>query len=174
VIVLPTATYTSGEFSVTVWSTPIWCEVLLTRPPNSLPPGMAVTDAMAAVWRVDGWQGAVIKCRWASGVTWSEAGPENGENLSAQTWSDGQTKVTIGLPEYEIATTCRSDGFEVAIGSVGSTQGHFVWAWGPDSPDDISTWFAVDWPTARLIALDSQSCTATESVVNSLLRAQKE
>jgi hypothetical protein len=107
-------------------------------------------------------QSAVIKCRWASGATWSEVGPETGEDLDAQTWTDGRIKVTVGLPDYENATTYRREGFEVAISSVAGRQGHFICAWGPDSPDDISTWFAVDWPTARLIAPEAEPNVAPD------------
>ena len=162
VTVAPTATFTAGGRSVTVWTAPMWFEVLLTRAPISLPPGMAVAGAMAAVWGVDVAQPAVIKCRWASGATWSEVCPETGENLDAQTWTDGRTKVTVGLPDYETATTYRHEGFEVAISSVAGGQGHFIWAWGPDSPDDISTWFAVDWPTARLIEAEAEPKVAPD------------
>jgi hypothetical protein len=158
VTIAPTATFTAGDRSVTVWSDAVWFEVLLIRAPISLPPGMAVAGAMAAVWRVDVAKSAVIKCRWASGATWSEVGPETGENLDAQTWTDGRTKVTVGLPDYETATTYRREGFEVAVDSIVGGQGHFICAWGPDSTDDISTWFAVDWPTERLIAGEAEQC----------------
>jgi hypothetical protein len=162
VTVVPTATFTEGDRSVTVWCAPVWFEVLLTRAPISLPPGMAVAGAMAAVWRVDVTQSAVIKCQWASGATWSEVGPETGENLDAQSWTDGRTKVTVGLPDYETATTYRREGFEVAISSIAGGQGHFICAWGPDSPDDISTWFAVDWPTVRLIGAEAEPKVAPD------------
>lgn len=158
----PAATFASGDRSATVWPAPVRFEVLLTHPPISLPPGMAVAGALAVVWRVDVGEKSrsiAIKCLWASGATWSEVGPEAGENLDAQTWTDGRTKVTVGLPDYETATTYRREGFEVAVGSLTSGQGHFICAWGPDSPDDISTWFAVDWPTARLVRAEQGRCT---------------
>jgi hypothetical protein len=89
VTVAPTATFTAGSRSVTVWSAPVRFELLLTCAPISLPPGMAVAGALAAVWRVDSAQSAIIRCRWASDATWSEVGSETGENLDAQTWTDG-------------------------------------------------------------------------------------
>jgi hypothetical protein len=162
VTIVPTATFTAGSRSVTVWSAPVRFELLLTRAPLSLPPGMAVAGALAAVWRVDAAQSAIIRCQWAGGATWSEVGPETGENLDAQTWTDGRTKVTVGLPDYEAATTYRREGFEVAVSSVAGGQGHFICAWGPDTPDDISTWFAVDWRTERLIAAEADQEVAPD------------
>lgn len=123
---------------------------------------MAVAGALAAIWRVDAAQAAVIRCRWAGGATWSAVGPDNGENLNAQTWTDGRTKVTVGLPDYETATTYRREGFEVAVNLVTEGQGHFLCAWGLDTLHDSSTWYAVDWPTARLLAAGDEQGVSTD------------
>jgi hypothetical protein len=150
----PTATFTVGDRSVTVWAAPVRFEVLLAPAPIALPSGMAVAGAWAAVWRIGNAEPdrpLVLKCLWAGTVGWTDVGPESGENLEAQTWTDRRTRVTVGLPDYQTAITYRRDGFEVAVGSVPGGQGHFLCAWGPDMPDDISTWFAVDWPTTQLV-----------------------
>lgn len=149
--IAPAAVFADGDRRVAVWRAPVRFEVLLAPAPVSLPPGMKVTAAWAAAWRMgepDKARPAVLRCLWTSEATWTEFGPESGENLDAQTWTDGRTKVTVGLPDHEAATTYRRDGFEVAVNSVSGGQGHFVCAWAPDTPDDVSTWFAVDLPPA--------------------------
>lgn len=143
----PTAAFAAGERTAVVWSAPARVEMVLTEPRVSLPPGMAVAGAIAVAWRIDATRpaGLTIKCTWTGGASRADVGPESGENLDARSWTDGRTKVTIGLPDYGGATTYSSDGFEVAVGRVDpARQGHFVCAWGPDSPGDPSTWFAVD------------------------------
>jgi hypothetical protein len=120
-----------------------------------------VAAAWAAVWRLgpgDKARPAAVTCRWASGATWTEVGPETGENLDAQTWTDGRTRVTVGLPDYEAATRYRpeGEGFEVVTSLVAEGQGHFACAWALGGPDDVSTWFAVDWRTAELVPAEAE------------------
>lgn len=157
-VVPPEATFAAGERSVAVWAAPVAFELLRTHPLILLPPGMAIDGAAAAVWRagLTPWPGPIIiRCVWTAGASWSDGGPESGENLDALTWTDGSTKVSVGLPDFGGATTYRRDGFEVAVGMVAGHQGHFVCAWGPDSPDDVSTWFAVDCSPVHLVAPDA-------------------
>lgn len=153
-VVRPVAAFAAGERTVVAWPDPARFEMLLTRPPPSLPPGMAVDGAVAVIWRAGPScqrDRAVISCLWTGESTWAEVGPESGQYLDAQTWTDGRTRVTVGLPDFGTATTYRRDGFLVAVGQVAVGQGHFICAWSPDAPDEISTWFAVDWPTDRLV-----------------------
>ena len=146
------AAFAAGDRSVTVWSSPTWFEVLLI--PADLAPAWH-----GGGWRVGGSRGSrrrpvtdahpkVPVGRWCHlDRWWSRIRPEP-RRSDVDGRSDG---VTVGLPDYEAATTYRRDGFEVAVGAVPEGQGHFLWRAGPDTPDDISTWFAVDWPTARLV-----------------------
>ncbi|HEY1191365.1 MAG TPA: hypothetical protein VGE74_27270 [Gemmata sp.] len=160
----PAATFTASDHSVALWTNPARLEVLLTAAPADLPPGMTVGGARAAVWRVRGANPAlsfVLTCLWTGAAGWTDVGPETGENLDAQTWTDGHTRVTVGLPDYETATAYRRDGFAVTVRAVPGSQGHFLCAWGPDAPDDISTWFAVDWPTARLVPAGAEPAPGT-------------
>lgn len=118
---------------------------------------MAVAGAVAAVWRVGafgpGGAGVRLRCAWAAAAIWAEVGPESGENLDAHTWTDGRTKVTIGLPDLGAATDYRRDGFEVAVEPGPAVfQTHFVCASGPDAPGDDATWFAVGCTPAQVLA----------------------
>ena len=163
VVKLPAAVYAHGEQSVTIWTDPAQVEILMTRPPIHVPEGMAVADAVgfwlalsdviAAVWRCG--KGVksnhvVLKCLWADGSIHLEGGPDSGQYLHAQTWDNGETKISLGLKDYEDETvTYLPGGFEVNISTLGMEQGHFVCAWGPLNPDNILTWNAVDWNPLR-------------------------
>ncbi|QVL31212.1 hypothetical protein KIH39_20535 [Telmatocola sphagniphila] len=150
----PSSVFCADETTIFIWPEDVGAELILFRPILSLPKGMSVTDAYAAILRltptnhlIEGSlptrRSKVFRCRWDEKSKWTEVGPEIGENLDAQSWTDGKTKVTVGLPDYETDTTYRRDGFEVAIKQ--KSQLHFVCAWSPDITDDISTWFAVDY-----------------------------
>ena len=104
VTVSPAVKAVSGSRSVTLWTVPIWFEVLVAPASVSLPPGMAVADAWAVVWRVSAAElpgRAVIKCLWADGFTWSDGGPESGIYKTTDaglTWS----KLAGGLPTANV------------------------------------------------------------------------
>ena len=160
--VAPDATFaTAGGRAACVWAeaAPARVELVLAEPALALPPGVAVAGAVAAVWRMratgSGETTVRLRCDWAEGATWTAGGPDGGENLDAQTWTDGRTKVTVGLPDLGGATAYRRDGFEVAVavGPGGAVfQTHFACAWGPDVPDDAATWFAADLTPAQALA----------------------
>jgi hypothetical protein len=119
---------------------------------------------------------------WVSGYSWAEGGPETGENLDAQTWSDGKVKASVGtedgdrlaqragcddwMPDRlqeELSVTQRDGPVRHTETSLTVTlpslhageccQVHFVVAWGADTVDDCSTWYAVEVPSQNLSAL---------------------
>ena len=142
----------SRRNAVAVWEHEA-CELLLVPVSDA-----RVTGARAAVWRVVpiSRERLLLRCVWAQQATWTDGGAEPGENLDAQTWTDGRTKVSVDLPEYDTATTFRRDGFEVELTALHDDTGHVVCAWAPDAPDDVSTWLAVDRPTASLLPADER------------------
>jgi hypothetical protein len=145
VSLVPQAAFTAGERSLFIWPPEVGAEILLTRPPLWLPPGMEVDGIVAAVVRTTADLPSAplaVRCIWSSSRLWSRGAPETGENLDAVTWDDGHTRVTVGLPDYGPDTTYREDGFDVTLCPSG--QIHFVCAWSSKGADDISTWFAVD------------------------------
>lgn len=144
--------FVSGEVAVAVWERE-GCELLLVPVSD-----VSVTGARAAVWRIapNRAERLLLRCVWAQQTTWTECGAETGENLDAQTWTDGHTKVSVGLPEYDTATTFRRDGFEVEVTALHDDTGHILCAWAPDAPGDVSTWLAVDRPTASLLPTDER------------------
>lgn len=139
--------YLSGDRAVAVWER-AGCELLLV-PVNDA----RVTGARAAVWRIAPNRAAplLLRCVWAQQTTWTECGPDTGENLDAQTWTDGSTNVSVGLPDYFPATAFLRNGFEITLTTLHDDTGHVLCAWAPDAPDDVSTWLAVDRPTASVL-----------------------
>ena len=139
----------------------------------------SVTDCWAAVFRVYAEAPTPpieLSCVWQAGAVWHRAdGPQSGEALEAQTWSDGHTVVAIGTADADaLATGSDADGISSArwrdrLASNSSeaqelvqysragfrlrlpaletgerAQAHFLIAWGPEQPDDIGPWLAVD------------------------------
>jgi hypothetical protein len=141
--------WTDGSRVVFVWSADGGqVELLLTRPALALPEGMRVDGAVAAVWRVrpttDGVFDATIA--WNGDTAPTNGGPESGENLDAQSWTDGRTCVMLGLPDYRLGTSYRPDGFRVSrrLERGINAESHVVCAWVAEPRRDDSVWFAVD------------------------------
>jgi|GEM_PF-3783546 len=139
--------FVSGDRAVAVWERE-GCELLLVPVSDA-----TVTGARAAVWRISPTRGErlLLRCAWAQQTTWTDSGAETGENLDSQLWTDGHTKVSVGLPDYDTATAFLSNGFEVEVTALHDDTGHILCAWAPDAPGDVSTWLAVDRPTASLL-----------------------
>lgn len=145
--------FVSCERAVAVCGRARGCELLLVPVSNA-----TVTGARAAVWRIAPNRAArlLLRCLWAQQATWTEAGAETGENLDSQLWTDGRTKVSVGLPDYDTATTFRRDGFEIELTALHDDIGHILCAWAPDVTGDVSTWLAVDRPIASLLPTDER------------------
>lgn len=150
------AAFADGRHLVLAWEIPTGrAEVLIARPALALPPGMRVDGAAAAVWRVS----ADAECVVELAVTWVDdpaprnRGPESGENLDAQSWTDGHTRVMIGLPDYGSATSYLAEGFRIAHRSARGSrwEAHFVCAWSAEPARDESLWFAVDCTPPRIL-----------------------
>lgn len=80
-------------------------ELLICRPRIQLPPGLAMTDCRAAMWRVSASASTgplSFACALNTGSRRIHAGPETGECLEAQSWSDGRTRVTAGTADGEL------------------------------------------------------------------------
>lgn len=80
-------------------------ELLICRPRIHLPPGLSVTDCWAGMWRVRATAATgplSFTCGWAPEVMCGDGGPETGQYLEAQTWTDGATRVTVGTADGEM------------------------------------------------------------------------
>ena len=146
---LDAAAFTDGRHLVLAWEIPTGrAEVLITRPTLALPPGMRVDDATAAVWRVSADAECLVEAAvmWVDGPPPRNEGPESGENLDAQSWTDRHTRVMIGLPDYGSATSYLAEGFRVTRCSAPGSlwEAHFVCAWSAEPARDESLWFAGD------------------------------
>lgn len=75
-------------------------ELLLTRYRALHPDDQPLTDAWAAMWRVEAARDVSIllfSCVWAEGARWTRShGPQGGELLDSQAWSDAHHKVALG------------------------------------------------------------------------------
>jgi hypothetical protein len=141
-----------------VWDGGVFrAELLRCRLRAVLPPGMRVEGWEAAMWRLSAAERpaeCAVACRWIA-LPGSGAGvPKGGENLEAQAWSDGRTRVLVGTPELGERVRYLPDGFTVRApldrAEVFGT--HFIVAWSADRPGDESAWFAVDRTPAQILA----------------------
>jgi hypothetical protein len=75
-------------------------ELLLTRYRPLHPDDQPLTDAWAAMWRVEAARDIstlVFSCAWSAGARWTRShGPQSGELLDSQAWSDAEHKVALG------------------------------------------------------------------------------
>jgi hypothetical protein len=75
-------------------------ELLLTRYRALYPDDQPLTDAWAAMWRVEAARDlstVVFSCAWAEGARWTRShGPQSGELLDSQAWSNADHKVALG------------------------------------------------------------------------------
>jgi hypothetical protein len=151
--------FTSGSGArLWVWDGGVFRgELLRVRVRATLPPGMAVAGWEAAMWRLRATERPAeceVACRWAELPGGAPGSPNGGENLEAQSWSDGQWQVQVGLPDLGERVEYLPDGFAVRapLERAESFAAHFVVAWSPDRPGDDSAWFAVDCTPAQILA----------------------
>lgn len=152
-------------------------ELLLGPATARLPAGMTVSGCRVGVWRVrakTNLPDCEFPALWTPGRSPASGGPESGQGLVAQTWSDGALNVSLGTSDAEWLARCepgwempeswaelvgagdptdvviedyRDNGLSIRLPGLAAGEGgqvHFVTAWAPTEPDDHSTWFAVD------------------------------
>lgn len=174
--------YLPNEGYILCWySETLDAELMITPYKPALLEGMKVNGCYAVVWRVKG-KNEEISCRfssiWEEGYTWSEFGPESGEDLECQSWENSRIKVSLGTQDGEvlIARSNKNDllpttydesidpysiveyfdkGLTVPINNIRINeicQVHFIVAWAENIQYDTSTWFAVDALSSSLLA----------------------
>lgn len=152
-----TAAWRTGPYTVWQWTNGV--ELMLNpRLAVTLPPGLALSGAAAALvralLRADSF--TQVACLWSPRRRAWDHVLEPGDNVTAATWSNGTTLVTIGLPDLGDQTETRDDGFVVdVVPEVGRFQTHFVCASAPTrtpAPDSAG-WFTVGLPPEDLLAV---------------------
>jgi len=145
-----TAYHAAGGARLWVWDAGSFrAELLRCRPAYWLPPGMTVRGCEAGMWRlraVTRPAECAMSARWASSARQPAGSWESGEGLESQVWAARGQRVSLGTPDLGAAVHYLDDGLVVSapLEAGASFQTHFVVAWSADSPDDVSTWFAVD------------------------------
>jgi hypothetical protein len=143
---------------VWVWDGGVFrAELLRCRPRAALPEGMSVGGWEAAMWRLSAAERPAeceVACRWVELPGEEPGSPESGENLEAQSWSDGRSRVLIGTPDLGGRVRYLRDGFTVRapLERAEALETHFVLAWSLDRPGDESPWFAVDCTSQQVLA----------------------
>lgn len=182
VIPITEAYYLSNGGYVLCWYTDaIDAELMITPYNPPFPEDMKVDGCYAAVWRIRG-KVKEISCRfisiWGKEYTWTEVGPESGEDLESQAWENSKLKISLGTQDGEVliarskknelmSTTYDKSidsysiveyfdkGLTVPVNNIRINelcQVHFVVAWAKKVQYDTSTWYAVDALTSALLA----------------------
>ena len=102
-------------------------ELLLCRPQISLPGDLEVSDCWAGLWRVSPYvdvDSCGFEARWQPGHSWSNGGPDSGQDLDAQTWTDGVVRVSMGTHDGTavLARAQAGDGLPKIWGSAAALR----------------------------------------------------
>ncbi len=150
-----TAAWRTGPYTVWQWANGV--EVLLNpRLAVTLPAGMAVSGAAAAVARVLTRADAdtQVACLWSPRRSAWSYECSLGDTLNGATWSNGTTLVTVAMPNQGQQTLARYDGYILVVPPrPGPFQTHFFCAWGPDRHAYSATWLAADLEAEDLLAV---------------------
>ncbi|KNY25922.1 hypothetical protein [Pseudobacteroides cellulosolvens] len=162
-----------GDYVFGWYSDSFDVELLICSPKLHLADNMHVEGCRAAIYRIllhDKELACEFSANWCSDYLWTDGGPDSGEHLEAQTCENDYYVVSIGTQDGEMLHSramnnemmpailnssvdplalveCSSTGLLVPIERVFLNQVcqvHFVVAWTPKKPDDVSTWYAVD------------------------------
>jgi hypothetical protein len=102
---LTDAAWGVGGGRVLAWTRgPLRVELALITARPYLPPGMWIDAFWLGVWRLRSTEAVAVPplvCLLLDGGSGYDGGPESGEDLDAQTWSDGVRAVSIGTEDPE-------------------------------------------------------------------------
>jgi hypothetical protein len=145
-----------------------------------LPPGMSVDSTVSLVGTLSSHEAIhefEFNLRFSSEVV--KGTMENGENLAAQSFDIGKSRVMIGteddetiiqrltwleLAKHQDPVSYLDDGLELTFRYVppkSILDFHFVIAYNAVASDDYSEWFAVDIPHQQLLSLESTPLPST-------------
>lgn len=169
----------NGRKIISWYADQFQAELLICKPTIDLPLHLKIDDCWAAVWRLkalhDIDSSISFLCSWKEPFAWTEAGPNSGEHLDAQTFSGNGKNITIGTEDGAMLSARASfnngvprrlekelddlglveyfgEGISVPIPNLLTDemiQVHFLVAW---SSDELATWFAVDQKSDQILS----------------------
>ena len=162
-------------------------EVLQTSVVPPLPPPMRVQECRAVLWRFVPSRRTgpfLYRAYWQPGYVWLTGVPEPGPRLDGQTWTDGQTTVSMGTEGADALAFRASQGemlpMRLAEDLWSKGQNRVMWddeslfvampeleagelcqlqsvvAWGPAGEAGVASWFALDISPHQI--LDAAGC----------------